>query len=75
MSKQVMTLDDLRAMDKPFLTPEDVSGVLGSNPQTIRITARQRPDLIGFPFTFSGNRMKIPRKPFLRFVGGKEETA
>ena len=63
------TLEDLKNMDKPFLTPAEVSGVLGSDPQTIRVTARQRPDLIGFDFTFVGNRMKIPRIPFLRFMG------
>ena len=63
------TIADILASDKAFLTPDDVSGVLGSHPQTIRVTARQRPDLIGFEFTFSGNRMKIPRIPFLRFMG------
>lgn len=64
-----MTLEQLQCSDKHFLTPGDVCGVLGSNPQTIRVTARQRPDLIGFEFTFVGNRMKIPRLPFLRFIG------
>lgn len=64
-----MTLQDIQKMDKAFLTPDDVSSVLGSNPQTVRVTARQRPDLIGFEFTFVGNRMKIPRIPFLRFMG------
>lgn len=65
----MLTLDDIEAMEKPFLSPDDICGVLGSNPHTIRITARQRPDLIGFEFTFTGNRMKIPRIPFLRFCG------
>lgn len=64
-----MTLQEIQNMEKAFLTPDDVSGVLGSNPQTVRVTARQRPDLIGFEFTFVGNRMKIPRIPFLRFMG------
>lgn len=63
------TIDDLIKSDKAFFTPGDVCGVLGSNPQTIRVTARQRPDLIGFEYTFVGNRMKIPRVPFLRFMG------
>ena len=63
------TLQELRESTKAFFTPADVSGVLGSNPQTIRVTARQRPDLIGYEFTFVGNRMKIPRVPFLRFMG------
>lgn len=59
----------LVASDKMFLTPADISPILGSDPQTIRVTARQRPDLLGFPFTFMGNRMKIPRIPFLEFNG------
>ena len=55
--------------DKMFLTPADISPILSSDQQTIRVTARQRPDLLGFPFTFVGNRMKIPRIPFLEFIG------
>lgn len=63
------TLEELIASEKAFFTPDDISGVLGSDPQTIRVTARQRPDLIGYEFTFVGNRMKIPKLPFLRFFG------
>jgi hypothetical protein len=66
-------LDALLETDKPFLTPQEVSAVLKCDPQTIRVTARQRPDLIGFEFTFVGNRMKIPRVPFLRFLGVYKE--
>lgn len=64
-----MTFEEIKSSDKSFLTPSDISEVMGCNPQTIRVTARQRPDLIGYEFTFSGNRMKIPRIPFLRFLG------
>lgn len=63
------TIEELINSDKVFLTPSDICGVMGCNPQTIRVTARQRPDLIGYEFTFSGNRMKIPRIPFLRYLG------
>lgn len=63
------TLEDLQAMEKLFFTPAEISGVLGTDPQSIRVTARQRPELIGFPFTFCGSRMKIPKVPFLRFMG------
>lgn len=63
------TLAELEASEKLFFTPGDVCGVLGCDPQTIRVTARQRPDLLGFEFTFIGNRMKIPKIPFLRFLG------
>lgn len=63
------TLEDLAAMDKPFFTPDDVAGVLGTTGHQIRCTARQHPELICYDFTFSGKRMKIPRIPFLRFMG------
>lgn len=64
-----MTLEEMKRSDKLFLTPADVAAVMGSDPHTVRCTARQRPELLGFEFTFSGNRMKIPRIPFLRFCG------
>lgn len=55
--------------DREWFTAAEVSGVLGADPQTIRITARQRPELLGFPVIVAGNRVKIPRIPFLRFMG------
>ena len=64
-----MTLEEIRQSDKMFLIPKDIAGVLKSDPHTIRCTARQRPDLLGFEFTFTGNRMKIPRIAFLRWLG------
>lgn len=69
-----MTLTEIKGLDKPFLTPKEVAGVLGSDPQTIRVTARTAPERVGFPFTFTGNRMKIPRIPFLNFVEGRENA-
>lgn len=64
-----MTLQEIVASEKPFLTPGDIAPVLRSDPQTIRVTARTTPERVGFPFVFTGNRMKIPRLPFLRFLG------
>lgn len=64
-----MTLNEIKDSTKLFLTPADVAPVLGSDPHTVRCTAKQRPELLGFEFTFSGNRMKIPRIPFLRWIG------
>lgn len=64
------TLPELAARhDTEYFTVQDISGVLGSDPQTIRITARQRPELLGFPVILIGNRVKIPRIPFLRHMG------
>ena len=63
------TIEDMVNSDKLFLSPADVSAVTGMDAQTIRVTAKQQPSAIGFPFTFSGRNMKIPRIPFLRWLG------
>lgn len=64
------TLPELaRRTDTEFFTPQDVSQVLGADPQTIRLTAKLRPDLLGFPVILMGSRVRIPRIPFLRFMG------
>ena len=64
-----MTIEELKKSEKAFLTPAEIAPVLRSDPQTLRVTARQRPDLLGFDFTLVGNRMKIPRLAFLRWLG------
>lgn len=68
--KKQYTLPELaQRVDTEFFTPQDISFVLGSDPQTIRLCARQRPELLGFPVILIGNRVKIPRIPFLRHMG------
>ena len=64
-----MTLDDLKRIDREFLTPAQVAEVLGCDPQGIRVWARQRPEGLGFPVCLVGSRIKIPKVPFLRFMG------
>lgn len=64
-----MTIEELRSSDKEYFTPADVAPVLQCDPQTIRETAKKRPHLVGYNFTFTGNRMKIPRLAFLRWLG------
>ena len=63
------TLQDLKNEDKAFLTADDICGVLGSDPHSIRCCAHQRPELLGFTVVIVNNRVKIPRIPFLRFMG------
>lgn len=62
-----MTIEEIRRSDKAFLLPKDICGVLGSNEQSIRVAARL--GALGFPVTFVGNRTKIPRIPFLKYIG------
>lgn len=68
-----MTLEEIRASDKTFLTPADVAPVLGCDPHSIRLQAREFPEQLGFAVTVIGRRTLIPRKSFLRFMG--EEAA
>lgn len=55
--------------DREYFTADEICGVLGADPHTIRLTAAQRPELLGFPVIRIGNRVKIPRIPFLRYMG------
>ena len=67
----MVTIEEIRACDKAILTPADVSGVLQCNPQGIRDAARRHPEWFGFPVVCIGNRVKIPRQPFLDYWTGK----
>jgi hypothetical protein len=69
-----MTIKEIQAADRPYLTPDDVAGVLECDPHAIRLAARDNPEQLGFPVMRVGRRTKIPRIPFLRFMGYMEET-
>ena len=64
-----MTLDEIRNSDKTMLTPADIAEVLQADPQDIRLSARQCPESLGFPVCVIKSRTKVPRIPFLRFMG------
>lgn len=67
---QPYTLEELvKKTDRDFFTAREISGALGVSPELLRLTARQRPELLGFPATLVGNRVKFPRIPFLRHMG------
>lgn len=63
------TMSDLKHSGAAFFTADDICGVLQADPHTIRLCAKQRPDLLGFPVIVMGSRVKIPATPFLRFMG------
>ncbi len=68
-----MTIENIAASDKEVLTPAEIAPLLRTTDQSIRVCARQRPDLLGFPTIIMGSRVRIPRKPFLEFMGYKQE--
>lgn len=64
------TLSEVERSKKSMLTAVDIAPILRSDPQLIRMQARERPELLGFPVICVGSRVKIPREGFLRFVRG-----
>ena len=64
-----MTLAEIKASDAVFLLPADIAPVLGCNPNFIRLTAHENPASLGFPVSVIGTRVRVPRKPFLNFIG------
>lgn len=64
-----MTLPEIMESSKAVLTAEDIAPVLGASAQHIRLCAKQCPEQLGFPVTVLGSRVKIPRKPFLEYLG------
>lgn len=65
-----MTLEELKSSNKEVLYAEDIAPVLRCDPHVIRLMARKHPERLGFPVVCIGNRVKIPREPFLRHWTG-----
>lgn len=63
-----MTLDQLEALPAEVLTCAQVAPVLCANPATLHLQALERPELLGFPVIVAGSRVKIPKRPFIRFM-------
>ena len=68
-------LDRIAGIDKDMLSPADVAPVLGCHPYAINVAAKTDPARLGFPVCMIGNRVKIPRRAFLRWAGYEKEAA
>ena len=68
-----ITFDDLLRMKSPVITATQAAQAMGMHPSRLIGYAREQPELIQFPYQMSGNRMKIPRIPFLKFWGATDE--
>ena len=56
-------------MEQPLLTSEQIAPVLGAKTFSIHSQSVEDPKKLGFPVTQIGNRVMIPRIPFLRYLG------
>lgn len=45
----VKTLEGIEAIPREFLYPDDIADFMETNPQSIRVQAREDPDKLGFP--------------------------
>ena len=64
-----MTVEEIKLSNADVLTAADVAGVLGCKPYSIIVQAKTAPAALGFPVSVIGSRVKIPRIPFLKFLG------
>lgn len=68
-----MTLNDLLLLNSPVIPGTWAAQAMGMDPTRLIGYARERPDLVPYPYQLSGNRMKIPRVPFLKWLGCTDE--
>lgn len=66
------TLNDIRGMEKDWLTPAEVAPVLGCTGYAINQQAFSNASLLGFPVIIIGKRVKVPRIGFIKFMEGEK---
>ena len=52
-----------------FISAVDAAKIMGCDPNSLRQQAREDASKLGFPVNVVGRRVKIPRKPFMKFWG------
>lgn len=74
---EVHTLEDIARLEADFLIPSQVAAVLGCDQYMINVASRTAKgrEHLGFPVIRIGNRVKIPRRPFLAYMGWNGPTA
>ena len=68
-----MTMYEIVRSDTDVLLPKDIAPILGVDPHSIRVAARQAPERLGFTVCVIGTRTLIPRRAFLKWLYGREE--
>ena len=63
-----MALEELAAIPRDWLTCAQIAPVLGADASDIHDQTIQDPRMLGFPVVVVKSRVKIPKKPFIRFM-------
>lgn len=66
------TLCEIDAIDCEVLTCAQVAKVLKADPYSLHKQATTSPEQLGFPVIVCGNRVKIPKQPFVKFMKGEK---
>lgn len=66
-------LAELRKSEKLFLVPTEIAPVLGCNPYSINLQAKEDQSKLGFPVSKIGTNVKIPREAFLKWFDGLQQ--
>jgi excisionase family DNA binding protein len=64
-------LERIEALDKSMLVPADVAKYLGCSAYTINIATRDGKNPFPFPVIRMGNRVRIPKEPFIKSMRGE----
>ena len=62
-----MTLEDIAAVPREWLKSSEIAPILGWEQYVANLLAKE--GRLPFPYVFSGNRLKIPKRPFLAYMG------
>lgn len=70
-AKIVYTLPEAAELPEEYLIPAQVAALLGCDQYAINVAAStlKGREMLGFPVIKVGRRVKIPRRPFLRYMG------
>lgn len=76
MTSQQEAIRQIQQSEETTITPALAAAAIGSDPQWIRYVAKNNPEQLGFRVIRLNSRVKIPRIPFLEYLGieAKEET-
>ena len=66
-----LSLEELEALDKEMLVPTDIAPYLGCSPYTINVYTKNGQNPFPFPIIRMGNRVRIPKVPFIKAMRGE----
>ena len=70
--KTPTTLKEIEALPKDMLVPKDVYKYLGCSQYTINVCTRDGNNPFPFPIIRIGNRVRIPKIPFVKAMRGEQ---